>query len=113
MRRWTDEQCAILAEHYKAHGPSWAGWGELLPGRTPGAIREKAKRIGLSERHRHEWSVDELGLLEAVLAELSRMTGKPPAAIARKAVYRAKVSPMLNGRRALEAKRVPRVRQEG
>lgn len=99
MRRWSEAELSSLSEHYLEHGPSWSGWAELLPGRTRNAIAEKAMRGGLAERRKAEWSEEELRLLEYVLLELSKRTGKAPSAIATKAVYRAKVSPMLNGGR--------------
>ena len=37
----------MLRAHYAERGPSWAGWREVLQGRTRHAIISRAKRLGL------------------------------------------------------------------
>lgn len=37
----------MLRAHYAERGPSWAGWREVLKGRTRHAIISRAKRLGL------------------------------------------------------------------
>lgn len=44
---WTDEEVDTLIEHYRDCGPSWDGWGDVLPDRTHRAIVEKAHRLGV------------------------------------------------------------------
>lgn len=44
--RWTAAEDAILAREYPKHGPSWEGWGYVLPGRTKYSIRKRARKLG-------------------------------------------------------------------
>jgi hypothetical protein len=45
--RWTAEEEALVVEHYPGHGAAWEGWKRLLPRRSPGAIGERALRLGV------------------------------------------------------------------
>ena len=47
-RPWTKEEIAALKEHYPERGPSWAGWSELLDGRTTSAITSMAQKLKMS-----------------------------------------------------------------
>jgi hypothetical protein len=51
MRYWTTSEVETLVESYQFYGPSWDGWGLVLPGRTHRAIREKAYALGLKCEH--------------------------------------------------------------
>ncbi|MBQ9006737.1 MAG: hypothetical protein IJ092_10255 [Atopobiaceae bacterium] len=45
---WSDAEDDAVREFYPRHGGSWAGWAEVLPGRTKAAIRVRAGRIGVT-----------------------------------------------------------------
>ena len=53
---WSKEECDVLKEHYSRYGTAIC---ELLPGRSPSAIRTKANRLGLV----FTWSAEELECL--------------------------------------------------
>lgn len=42
--RWSADELDILMAHIGDHGAEWPGWEELLPGRTPDAIKARARR---------------------------------------------------------------------
>ena len=46
-RKWSPADEAALRRLYSAHGPSWAGWDVVLPGRRGSAIRVHANQLGL------------------------------------------------------------------
>lgn len=45
---WSQNEVAALKIYYPLHGPSWAGWEEVLPNRTLRAISRKANDLGVS-----------------------------------------------------------------
>lgn len=47
MSRWTEEEDAILGEHYPRHGAVWDGWTNLLPDRNANGISYRAYRLGI------------------------------------------------------------------
>ena len=59
--QWTAHEVAALIEHYPVRGPRWAGWPDVLPRRTPVAIQDRARRLGVTSRHR--WTEGEVALL--------------------------------------------------
>lgn len=83
-RMWSLRELEALREHYPDHGAKWAGWAEVLPGRTEGAIGLKASRLGIDCRRgawlenmsrgigeagemRERWSVaEDLAVMRAV-----------------------------------------------
>lgn len=44
---WKPSEVAVLQRHYATKWLVWAGWDELLPGRTRSAISSKASALGL------------------------------------------------------------------
>lgn len=44
---WSTSEDGMLRAHYAERGPSWAGWAEVLQGRTRHAIINHAKKLGL------------------------------------------------------------------
>lgn len=57
---WSPEEEAALAEHYPTHGADWAGWEDLLDGRTRLAIGAKARKMHLtSPKHHRRWGPGE------------------------------------------------------
>ena len=80
-RLWSEEEVRLLREHYPDHGAKWAGWAEVLPGRTEGAIGNAAVRRGLTRRT-PRWTPAQDESLGRILAELARRTGRAPTAVA-------------------------------
>lgn len=68
-KRWTKEEIATLRKYYPDHAAKWAGWAELLPGRTAQAIQIRASiqgiRRAVSPRAWEAWSIRE----DAIVAE--------------------------------------------
>lgn len=87
--RWTPEEDAALAEHYREHGPSWDGWATLLPGRSVTALGRRACQLGLTDRRRkpQTWTEDEERVLLSGVAGLSRRLGRSPLALLRHAEH--------------------------
>lgn len=46
-RNWTTLEIKALRRHYPERGPKWPGWSEILPGRSAGAISNKAAALGV------------------------------------------------------------------
>ena len=66
---WGSDELGILRAYYPGHGSSWAGWGEVLPGRTERAIGHKANAIGLRHESRGP-APEEPDPVEAVVAAM-------------------------------------------
>ena len=73
--RWTDEEDALLHEHYPEHGPRWDGWAELLPKRSRQAIQQRSARIGASCRP-DSFSKDEKKALAGAVADAASELGR-------------------------------------
>lgn len=86
-REWTDGEIAALARHYREHGPSWEGWGDVLPGRSTGSIAVKASAMGLTERRTRRWTEGEERELLALIVRASRDLGRSPMAVIRHGEY--------------------------
>lgn len=46
-RALTPEEDELVRRHYPSHGATWDGWDELLPNRSPNAIRVHANGMGV------------------------------------------------------------------
>lgn len=44
---WSEAEDVMLREHYPVRGPKWAGWAEVLPGRSYTAITTRAHKLGV------------------------------------------------------------------
>lgn len=44
---WSEQEDEVLRAHYAERGPSWAGWAEVLQGRSQQSIVNRANRLGL------------------------------------------------------------------
>lgn len=49
---WTVEELGRIAEYWPSHGSNWAGWADVLPGRTYAAIDRKAREARLTRNGR-------------------------------------------------------------
>lgn len=82
---WSPAEDAVLMGNC-AHGPSWDGWSELLPGRTRGAISVRASKLGVGMgRGGHgarKWSGEEDRKIKEVLSKLALATGRTERAVA-------------------------------
>lgn len=47
-RKWSTEEDFALRACYRDRGHRWAGWTDLLPGRSYESIRKRALRLGLA-----------------------------------------------------------------
>lgn len=45
---WSDTEDSMIIVYYQKFGPSWVGWGEVLPNRSYRAIKERARRLGVA-----------------------------------------------------------------
>lgn len=54
-RKWSTEEDSALRSCYRTMGCGWQGWLDLLPGRSYDAIRNRARRLGLSSDTRTSW----------------------------------------------------------
>ena len=79
-RKWSPEEDSALRSCYRSRGCKWQGWLDLLPGRSYSAIRNRAKRLGLSSDARFSWSKSLLS--NEVMALMRR--GMAPSDIDRK-----------------------------
>ena len=48
-RRWTEQEDALIREHYPEHGALWDGWAKLMPERNPTKddIHNRAHKLGI------------------------------------------------------------------
>lgn len=61
---WTPDEDEVVRERYPEVGSRSPEWAELLPNRTPSAIRRRANKLGLRYRGPVErWTEDELRTL--------------------------------------------------
>ena len=76
---WTDEELAAIREHYPAHGPSWDGWAEVLPRRSNGAIKGKAKELRLTRccRQRDFTEAEQRRILKVLIKLAAAMDVEP------------------------------------
>ena len=58
---WTPEEDAIVAALYGDEGA--AGTAARLPGRTPAAVANRARRLGLASKHYRRWTPEEDALI--------------------------------------------------
>lgn len=49
-RKWMPEEDHMLRVYF-SKGMNWLGWPEVLPGRSPHAIRDRAKRLLLTNEN--------------------------------------------------------------
>lgn len=87
---WTEGEDAALAREYAGHGPSWEGWRELLPGRSPAAIRNRAQGMGLTRQPTGRWSADQDAYLLTQLQAIARRTGHSERQVVARAVRLAR-----------------------
>lgn len=88
-REWSPADEAALRRLYSVHGPSWDGWDVALPGRSPGAIKTHANRMGLKARSRgaDAWTPhEERALLALVEGAADRLGRTPDQVVERVAV---------------------------
>ncbi len=95
-RRWTAEEDELVREHYPEHGPSWAGWSDVLPGRTRANLQVHAYRLGITMEgcaRERAWSPAELDAIREHYPEhgskwpgwADLLDGRTPGAIAARA----------------------------
>lgn len=61
-RPWTAAEDAAIREHGRRRGPNWPGWADLLPDRSPAAIRNRKSTLGLTRgRAAGSADIDEAG----------------------------------------------------
>ena len=44
---WTTSEDAMLWAHYPRRGSHWAGWAEILPGRSVSSIANRVQKLGV------------------------------------------------------------------
>lgn len=51
---WSDLEDDAIRQMYPGRGPHWAGWSDVLPGRSPRAIEQRASALGVRRGKRDE-----------------------------------------------------------
>lgn len=69
---WTEREIGVLRDRYKRHGAR--GCAKRLPGRSMGAIKTRANRLGLIHRAAPPWSSSELDTLRREWHEVGERT---------------------------------------
>lgn len=79
-REWSPADEAALRRLYSVHGPSWSGWGEVLPGRSRGAITIHANALGLKvgRKGKEAWEPHEDRALLALVEGAADRLGRTP-----------------------------------
>ena len=90
MGKWTEAEVDTLRENYRGHGSEWDGWDELLPGRSPAAIRNRAQGMGLTRQPTGRWSADQDAYLLMQLQVIARRTGHSERQVVARAVRLAR-----------------------
>lgn len=75
---WRLSEDHILATYYPTHGHCWVGWRDVLPGRSPVAIQERARRLGV--RTGLEWDERSRKRLLRGILEVAQRVGRSPRA---------------------------------
>lgn len=79
-REWSPADEAALRRLYSVHGPSWDGWDVALPGRSLGAIKTHANRMGLKagRRDAEAWTPNEERAMLALVEGAADRLGRTP-----------------------------------
>ena len=79
-RKWSPADEAALRRLYSVHGPSWAGWDAVLPGRRGSTIRAHANKLGLKVGRKVEgaWEPHEDRALLALVDGAADRLGRTP-----------------------------------
>ena len=88
--RWSPEEDAALRELWAEHASTWDGWSEALPGRTAGAIMQRAKKLRLRtprSRPGSLWTREQDRQAVLALRDACERTGMAPAQVLNRLRY--------------------------
>lgn len=80
---WTTGEEDALRRYYPEHGPSWDGWGKMLPRRSRNSISQHACKLGVKCLYRgpKSWTKAQDRMAVAMLVEVCKETHRSPDAV--------------------------------